>query len=208
VQQFIASYGVLAVFLLMTAESACIPIPSEVIMLLGGALSAGAVAGAHPSLLAVCVAGVAGNVVGSYLAWAVGRFAGPAAVRRFGRYVWLREHDLERAEEWFARRGALSVCVGRLLPVVRTFISLPAGTAGMPALRFGLYSAVGCIPFITVLALAGHAVGARWQSIADAFHGPTYIIAGLAAVAIVVAIVRHRRVSPTGPRHAATTRQR
>lgn len=201
-QQFIANYGVLAVFLLMTAESACIPIPSEVIMLLGGALSAGAVAGARPSLLAVCAAGVAGNVAGSYLAWGVGRYAGPAAVRRFGRYVWLREHDLERAEEWFARRGALSVCVGRLLPVVRTFISLPAGTAGMPALKFGVYSAIGCIPFITALALAGHAVGARWQNIADAFHGPTYVIAGIVGAVIVVALVRHRRTRPANARHA------
>jgi membrane protein DedA with SNARE-associated domain len=83
VQNFIAQYGYLAVFLLMLAESACIPVPSEVIMLFGGALSAGAVPGAHPSLVGIIVAGVLGNVAGSYIAWAVGRYAGQAAVRRW-----------------------------------------------------------------------------------------------------------------------------
>ena len=86
-QHFITTYGVAAVFLLMLAESACIPVPSELIMLLGGALAAGAVAGAHPSLFLIIVAGVAGNVAGSYVAWAVGRYGGHAFVRRWGRYV-------------------------------------------------------------------------------------------------------------------------
>ena len=90
-QSFIAQYGYLAVFLLMLAESACIPVPSEVIMLFGGALSAGAVPGAHPSLVGIIVAGVLGNVAGSYIAWAVGRYAGQAAVRRWGHRVGIRD---------------------------------------------------------------------------------------------------------------------
>ena len=108
-QHFIASYGVAAVFVLMLAESACIPVPSELIMLLGGALAAGAVAGAHPSLVLIIIAGVVGNVAGSYVAWAVGRYGGHAAVRRWGRYVGLREHDIDRATVWFDRNGPAAV---------------------------------------------------------------------------------------------------
>ncbi|HEY4702371.1 MAG TPA: hypothetical protein VIH64_10805, partial [Streptosporangiaceae bacterium] len=96
-QHFIVTYGYLAVFILMVAESACIPVPSELIMPLGGALAAGAVAGHHLSLALVIVAGVAGNVAGSYLAWAVGRYGGQAALQRWSGRVWLREHDIEVA---------------------------------------------------------------------------------------------------------------
>src|ERR1700742_3386682 len=130
-QHFIATYGYLAVFILMLAESACIPVPSELIMTFGGALAAGAVPGTSLNLAGVIIAGVAGNVAGSYIAWAVGRYGGQAALRRWGGKVWLREHDLEVADLWFGRYGPRAVLLGRLLPVVRTFISLPAGIAGM-----------------------------------------------------------------------------
>ena len=129
----IATYGYAAVFLLMVAESACIPVPSELIMTFGGALAAGAVPGTSLNLAGVIIAGVAGNVVGSYIAWAVGRYGGQPALRRWGRRLRLREHDLDRANRWFARYGPRAVLIGRVLPVVRTFISLPAGIAGMDA---------------------------------------------------------------------------
>ena len=192
-QHFITQYGYLAVFLLMLAESACIPIPSEVIMLFGGALAAGAVPGAHPSLLGIIVAGVLGNLAGSYVAWAVGKYAGQAAVRRWGRRVGIREHDIDRATAWFERHGASAVLFGRVVPVVRTFISLPAGFAGMPAIRFGLFTTLGCIPWTAALAIAGYALGANWQSVANGFHGPTYAIAGIIVVAAAAAIVLHLR---------------
>ena len=131
-QQFISSYGYLAVFILMLAESACIPVPSELTMLFAGALSAGAVAGAHLNLVLVIAAGVAGNVAGSYLAWGIGIYGGRAAWHRWGRYFLLRDDDIDRAERWFTRHGTKAVFFGRLLPVVRTFISLPAGLARMP----------------------------------------------------------------------------
>ncbi|WP_042404903.1 DedA family protein [Streptacidiphilus carbonis] len=207
-QHFIASYGVIAVFLLMTAESACIPIPSELVMLFGGALSAGAVPGAHPALVWIFTAGVAGNLTGSYLAWAVGRYAGPAAVHRWGRYVWLSAHDLDRAQDWFTRHGAASVFLGRMIPVVRTFISLPAGIAAMPPLLFGLYTTAGCVPFIAVLATVGNSVGSHWQTIADDFHGPTYAIAALIAAALALAAVLHGRRHRNQPRHTTTTTTR
>jgi membrane protein DedA with SNARE-associated domain len=193
VQHFITQYGYLAVFLLMLAESACIPVPSEVIMLFGGALAAGAVAGAHPSLLGIIVAGVVGNLVGSYVAWAVGRYAGQAAVRRWGRRFGVREHEIDRAVVWFERHGPAAVLVGRLVPVVRTFISLPAGFAAMPANQFGLFTTLGCIPWTAALGIAGYALGANWQSVANGFHGPTYAIAAIIVVALVAAVVLHFR---------------
>ena len=129
-QHLIVTYGYLAIFLLMLAESACVPVPSEVTMLFGGALASGAIAGTRLNIVAVVLAGTAGNVAGSYLAWAVGRWAGPAAVHRWGRLLRLTDHDIDRAQQWFVRHGAASVFFGRLLPVIRTFISLPAGFAG------------------------------------------------------------------------------
>src|SRR5215472_4114312 len=198
-QQFIATYGYLAIFLLMLAESACIPVPSELIMTFGGALAAGAVPGTHLNLIGVILAGTAGNVAGSYLAWAVGRYGGQPALRKWGRRLRLREHDLDRAVAWFDRHGSKAVLIGRMLPVVRTFISLPAGIAGMPPLRFGVYTTLGCLPWTTALAVAGYAVGANWESIANAFHGPSYIIAGIVLVVIVLAAWRYARRRQAGP---------
>jgi membrane protein DedA with SNARE-associated domain len=189
------------VFVLMLAESACIPVPSEFIMLLGGALAGGAVAGAHPSLAGIIIAGVLGNVAGSYVAWAVGKYAGQAAARRWGRRVGIREREIDRATAWFERHGTAAVLVGRIIPVVRTFISLPAGFAAMPPVRFGVYTTLGCIPWTAALGIAGYYVGANWQSVANGFHGPTYAIAAILVVAVVAAVVvglRRRRRNLAG----------
>ena len=195
-QQFIASYGYLAIFVLMLAESACIPVPSELIMTFGGALAAGAVPGTHLNLIGVILAGTAGNVAGSYIAWAVGRYGGQPALNRltqgtWGRRLRLREHDLDRAVAWFDRYGNKAVLIGRVLPVVRTFVSLPAGIAEMPAPRFGIYTTIGCIPWTTALAVAGYAVGKNWESIVNAFQGPTHIIAAVAVAAVVILAWRY-----------------
>ena len=195
-QSFIAGYGYLAVFVLMLAESACIPVPSELIMLFGGALASGAVAGGHLNLAGVIVAGVVGNVAGSYLAYYAGRYGGQAALHRWGRRIRLREHDLDRATAWFEKYGPAAVGFGRCLPVIRTFISLPAGIARMNPVRFGVYTVIGCIPWTAALGWAGFAVGSRWDSIANDFHGPTYAIAALVCAAAAVGIalyVRNRR---------------
>jgi membrane protein DedA with SNARE-associated domain len=198
VQQFITDYGYLAIFVLMLAESACIPVPSELIMTFGGALAAGAVPGTHLNLIGVILAGTAGNVAGSYIAWAVGRYGAEPALRRLARRRWgrrigIREHDIDRGIAWFDRHGSKAVLIGRVLPVVRTFISLPAGIAEMPALRFGVYTTIGCIPWTTALAVAGYAVGKNWESIVNAFHGPTYIIAAVVVVALVILAWRYLR---------------
>jgi LPXTG-motif cell wall-anchored protein len=203
VQHLISSYGYLAVFVLMLAESACVPVPSEVIMMFGGAMAAGAVAGAHPLLAGVVAAGVLGNVAGSYLAWAVGRYAGQAAVSRWGQRVGIRPHEIDRAAAWFERHGPVAVLVGRVIPVIRTFISLPAGFADMPAGMFGLYTTLGAIPWTAALGIAGYALGANWEHVANDFHGPTYVIAGLLLAGLVVLVVRRRRragAAAPGPR--------
>jgi len=199
-QQFIASYGYLAIFVLMVAESACIPVPSEVTMVFGGALAAGAVAGSHLNLILVIAIGVAGNVAGSYIAWGVGAYGGRAAWRRWGRYVLLRPGDIDRADRWFSRHGAKAVFFGRLLPVVRTFISLPAGIARMAPVRFGIYTLAGCIPWTAALAVAGYAVGANWRHLASAFHGVSYAFAAVVILLAVVgvAVLVRRRVRDHG----------
>src|SRR5215470_15301136 len=196
VQHFIISYGYLAVFILMLAESACIPVPSELTMLFAGALSAGAVAGTHMNLILAVAAGVAGNVAGSYLAWGVGAYGGRAAWHRWGRYILLRDDDIDRAERWFGRHGGKAVFFGRLLPAVRTFISLPAGLARMPPARFGIYTVLGCIPWTAALAWAGYLVGKNWANVASALHGPSLVLGGLLVLLVIAAIVllwRRRR---------------
>jgi membrane protein DedA with SNARE-associated domain len=202
-QHFIATYGYVAIFLLMLLESACIPVPSELIMTFGGALAAGAVPGTKLNLAGVIVAGVAGNVAGSYVAWAVGRYGGQPALRRWGRRLRIREHDLDRATAWFDRYGPRAVLIGRLLPVVRTFISLPAGIAGMDPARFGIYTTLGCIPWTAALAYAGYAVGANWHSIVDGFKGPTYIVAAIMLILLVIAAWRYLRAHRSAPPSAS-----
>ncbi len=197
-QHFIVTYGYFAIFLLMVAESACIPIPSELTMLCGGAAAGGAVAGAHLNLVGVIVAGVVGNVVGSYIAYAVGRYAGQPAWHRWGRAIRLRDEDLDRAERWFDKHGSASVFFARLLPVIRTFISLPAGVAEMNPVRFGIYTLAGVIPWTAGLAIAGYEIGANWHTVADDFKGPTYLIAAIVVVLIVAALVVHYRRSRPG----------
>ena len=114
-------------------------------------------------------------------------------VRRWGRRFRLREHDIDRATAWFDRHGPAAVFFGHLLPVIRTFISLPAGIAGMDPVRFGIYTTIGCIPWTAALAYAGYALGANWQSIVNGFRGPTAIIAAIVAIALAIAIWRYAR---------------
>jgi membrane protein DedA with SNARE-associated domain len=199
VTNLVSQYGYLAVFVLMLAESACVPVPSEVIMMFGGALAAGAVAGAHPLLMGVFAAGVLGNVAGSYISWAVGKYAGQAAIRRWGRRVGIREHEIDKATIWFERHGPVAVLIGRVIPVIRTFVSLPAGFADMPAGTFGLYTTLGAVPWTAALAIAGYALGANWEHVANDFHGPTYVIAGILVIGIAAVVIRRRRANAATP---------
>jgi membrane protein DedA with SNARE-associated domain len=196
-QHLVTSYGYVAVFVLMALESACIPIPSEVTMPVGGFLASAAGASAASvgqlNLWVVAVVGVAGNLVGSWVAYAVGATGGRALVVRFGRYVRLRAHDLERAEDWFSRRGEATVFWSRLLPVVRTFISLPAGVGRMKAGRFTLYTVLGCLPWSFGLAIGGYELGNNWQKLAKNIELVSIVIAVAAVAATVVLVLRARR---------------
>jgi membrane protein DedA with SNARE-associated domain len=184
----ISRHGYLAIFLLMTLESACIPIPSEIVMLFGGALSAGvAIAGVygHFNILAVAILGALGNLAGSAIAYWVGRTGGRTVIDKWGRYVLLRHKDLDKAEVFFAKHGQAAVLIGRILPVVRTFISLPAGIAEMPVFKFGLFTLIGSLPWTFGLAYTGKAVASNWQSLSK-YSTPISIVFGLLIVALLV----------------------
>lgn len=162
----IARYGLLAVFVLMVLESACIPIPSEVTMLFGGALTTAPFLAPEQQLdfWLVVLAGTVGNVIGSWLAYWAGYKGGRPLVDRWGRYLLIRPHEVDRAHEWFERRGQSAVFVGRLLPVIRTFISLPAGVVRMGFWRFTFYTVLGCLPWCLALTWIGALLGERWES--------------------------------------------
>ncbi len=156
----VGAYGVLAVLLLMILESACIPVPSEAIMLYGGFL----VARGDESLFWMVAAGVAGNVIGSWIAYSGGPREGPRVGARNG-WLHITPKRLDAADRWFERYGDRAVLISRCLPIIRTFISLPAGIARMPFWRFTLLTLVGCIPWVLALALAGRAVGENWEEL-------------------------------------------
>jgi membrane protein DedA with SNARE-associated domain len=182
VQHFLHQWTYVALVVLTVAEAACIPIPSEVTVGYAGYLaSTGRI-----NLVVVIVLATAGETVGAFISYAIGRYGGRAFVDRFGRYVLLSHADLDRAERWFEHRGEWSVAVGRVVPLVRTFIALPAGVAEMPLLRFGLLTAAGSLVWIAALAAAGDALGSRWNRLTHGFTTAGYVVGGLVVLAIIV----------------------
>ena len=177
----IGPYGYLAIFVLMTLESALIPIPSEVTMVFGGFL----VARGDLDFVLVGLLGAVANLVGSWIAYYVGLVGGRPLVERWGKYVFLRPHELDRAEAWWAERGDMAVFVGRLLPVVRTFISLPAGIARMPLGKFTFYTFLGCLPWSFALTWAGFLLGENWELFLE--HSQPFVIGiGVVTVGLLV----------------------
>jgi membrane protein DedA with SNARE-associated domain len=191
----LTDHGYTAIFVLMVLESACIPIPSEVTMLFGGALTTAAVVGAGNELSVpmVVLAGVLGNLVGSWLAYWAGLRGGRPLIDRFGRYLLIRPHEVDRAHAWFERRGDITVFVSRMLPVVRTFISLPAGVAAMPLKRFTIYTVLGCLPWCIALTLIGAALGSQWHEAEVVIQRFAWAIGGVLGIAIIVFVARRWR---------------
>ena len=186
---WVSDYGYWAIFLLMLLESACIPFPSEVTMLVGGFY----VVEGDLSLFWVTVAGVVGNLVGSWIAYAVGRRTGRALLDRYGRYILIRSHDIDKAEIWWERHGEAATFFSRLLPVIRTFISLPAGIAKMPLGKFTLYTFLGVIPWTFGLAYAGVIVGENWEKVFAYFDIPTLVIGTTLVAAAGIWYMRRRK---------------
>jgi membrane protein DedA with SNARE-associated domain len=184
---FVSSAGYVAVFVLSILQSCCVPTSSELTLGFAGVLAAEG----KLNLGEVIVVGAAGELVGAYVAWVIGRFGGRAFVDRYGRYVLLSHHDLDRAEGWFRRHGSWGVFASRLLPVVRNFVALPAGVAEVPLVRFGILTALGSLVWDGAMALIGYHLGKKYESVMHGVSYAGYLLAALAVAAIVL-VVWHR----------------
>lgn len=169
----IGNHGVPAVFVLMLLESTGVPIPSETISPFAGYL----VSQGRMTLIAAVSAGVLGNLTGSWIAYFIGLKGGRELWFRYGKYVGVREGHLDVTESWFDKYGEFTVFISRCLPVVRTFISSPAGTARMNFLKFTFYTLLGCIPWVFALTYLGFVLGSNWGRIGSYLHYLDYAVA-------------------------------
>jgi membrane protein DedA with SNARE-associated domain len=190
----IGDYGLFAVFGLMLLESTGILIPSEAISPFAGYL----VSQQEMSMFGAVTAGVLGNLAGSWIAYFIGLFGGRELWLRYGRYVGVRAHHLALAEKWFDRYGELTVFVSRCLPVVRTFISFPAGTARMNFARFTFYTLLGCVPWVFALTYFGYLLGENWERIGSFLHYLDYAVALALLAGIIYLFVRWRSSRSSG----------
>jgi membrane protein DedA with SNARE-associated domain len=181
--------GLGGVFVLMLLESACIPIPSEATMLFTGFN----VSKGHYSLFAAVAVGSVANLMGSWIAYAVGYYGRIDILEKHGRKVGIRMHHLQWADRWFERHGDATVFFTRMLPIVRTFISLPAGVARMPFWRFTVFTLAGCIPWVLLLTFIGQQAGHRWDDWKASLHYVDYAVLAAIVVGIAYLLVRRRR---------------
>ena len=206
IQHVILALGYGGVALLMAIESACIPLPSEIIMPFSGAVTVTAIAAGYQhgplNLWLVALAGAIGCNLGSAVAYFVGAWLGRPFLERT-RWVrfFVTPHELERVDGWFERRGAIMVFVARLLPVVRTFIALPAGIARMNQVRFHVYTFLGSLPWCLALAWAGAKLGENWEGLRPWFHKFDAVLAVLIVVGAVWFVrsrIRALKAQPSG----------
>jgi membrane protein DedA with SNARE-associated domain len=181
--------GLAGVFVLMVAESACIPIPSEATMLFAGFN----VSNGEYSLLAATAVGSFANLVGSWIAYAVGYFGRVDLLEKHGRKLHIKKSHLEWADRWFERHGDATVFFARMLPIIRTFISLPAGVARMPFLRFSLFTLAGCVPWVLLLTFIGKQAGDNWEDWKDNLHYVDYAVAAAIVLGVAYLLIRARR---------------
>ncbi|HZU77710.1 MAG TPA: DedA family protein [Dehalococcoidia bacterium] len=183
----------------MAVESACIPVPSEIIMPLAGWFLVQAKGHGFEWVLLAGALGALGNTIGSVVAYYAGAAGGRPLLERYGRFLLITRHDLDRADAFFARRGPLAVCISRVLPVVRTFISFPAGVARMRFDLFVVLTFLGSFVWSLALAWGGYALGQHWQRISNAIRPFDYPIAALIVFGIAWFIWRHVRRDRTPP---------
>jgi membrane protein DedA with SNARE-associated domain len=192
---FVRDAGLPGVFALMAIGSACIPIPSEVVMLFAGFAVADPGKSAshhHMTMLGIVLAGLLGTMVGSWVTYGIGRGGRLELLERHGSKLHMGPAQIGRAEHWFERFGEPVVFFGRMVPLIRAFVSLPAGVARMPFWRFSVLSFLGSIPWVLALAFAGHALGSDWTTVRKGFQYVDYLILLLIVAGIAYAIVRRR----------------
>jgi membrane protein DedA with SNARE-associated domain len=181
--------GLWGVFVLMLLESACIPIPSEATMLFAGFN----VANGEYSLFAAVLVGSLGNLVGSWLAYWLGYIGRIDVLEKHGRKLHVKPSHLAWADRWFERHGDATVFFSRMLPIIRTFISLPAGVARMPFWRFTVLTFLGCLPWVFMLTLIGREAGERWEDWKDYLHYVDYAVLAAIVGGIIYLLIRRRR---------------
>lgn len=186
---FIASWGYVAVVVLMAAENACIPIPSELILGFAGYL----IFAGHMSFEGALLAGMVGGLLGSLFAYEVGARGGRPFVDKYGKYFLIKQSHVNVAQEWFDRYGLKAVFFSRMLPVVRTFISLPAGFARVDSKRFFLYTIAGSLPWTAAILYAGMVLGESWTDLMEYGHEASMIFVVVAVIVIAVLYLRWRR---------------
>ncbi len=187
-EHVIRHYGIIAIFITMTLESSCIPLPSELIMTFAGFEAWQG----NISFTAAVFAGVIGNIVGSLVAYYAGSIGGRPLLLRYGKYIFFSKKHFNSAEHWFARYGSITVLIARVLPAIRTFISLPAGIANMKLTKFLLFTTIGSIPWVYILTLLGYQLGGHWSSIDQHTSALPYVFATLLIVILVVFFLRNR----------------
>src|SRR5213593_181391 len=188
----VGDLGLAGVFVLMLLESACIPIPSEATMMFAG-FNISSAHHPHPyALVALVIVGSVANLVGSWIAYAVGYYGRVDLLEKHGSKLHIKQKHLATADRWFERRGDATVFFARMLPIIRTFISLPAGVARMPFWRFTVLSTLGIIPWVIAWAIVGKQVGSDWKSLQDKLHYVDYAIVVGLVVAIVYLVLRRR----------------
>ena len=192
---WISTYQYLGIMFLMALESACMPVPSEIVMPFSGYL---VVRDGDMSMLGVVLAGSVGCTLGSIGAYIVGFYAGRPFIVRYGKYILLNEKHLVTAEKWFGKWGDKATFIARLLPVIRTVISLPAGIAKMDFRKFVFYSFVGSVPWTFMLAYVGYWLGPEWESIKGVFRGLDVVVV-LAVVLVIVWYVYRLRKRHSKP---------
>jgi membrane protein DedA with SNARE-associated domain len=196
---WISNYGYGGIMLLMALESACMPVPSEIVMPFAGFLVAQGDSGM--SLLGIIIAGSLGCTIGSIAAYVFGFYAGRPLILRYGKYVLIREKHLVTAEEWFEKWGDKATFIARLLPIIRTVISLPAGIAKMNFKKFVFYSFVGSVPWTFMLAYVGYVLGSEWESIKGVFRELDIVVV-VAAIAVVAYYAYRMKRNSTKPKQA------
>ena len=176
----ITALGYLGIFVTMAMESAALPIPSEIVMPFAGFIASQG----HLDFWAIVIAGTLGNLVGSILLYYVGLKGGRPVLMRYGKYILVSEREIKIAEEWFRKFGSKVIFFSRMLPIVRTFVSLPAGAAKMDIKKFSFYTLVGSLPWNIALTYIGFVLGENWQQIEGAFRAFDLAIVGIGAVVI------------------------